>query len=41
MVSWALVLETVVKWLIPALCVALVGFVASKVIKPWKQGNQA
>ena len=41
MVTGAMVLETIVKWLIPALCVALVGFIASKLIKPWKTGNQA
>ena len=41
MVSWALVLETAIKWLIPALCVAIVGLVASRFVKPWKTGTKA
>lgn len=41
MVTWAMVLETAIKWLIPALCVAIVGLVASHIIKPYKKGNDA
>jgi hypothetical protein len=39
MISWALVLETAVKWLIPAICVAIVGLVTARLIKPFKKGN--
>ena len=41
MVSWALVLETAIKWLIPAICVAIVGLVTAHFIKPFKKGNEA
>lgn len=41
MISWALVLETAVKWLIPAICVAIVGLVTAHFIKPFKKGNAA
>lgn len=41
MISWALVLETALKWLIPAICVAIVGLVTAHFIKPFKKGNEA
>lgn len=41
MISWALVLETAIKWLIPAICVAIVGLVTARLIKPFKKGNAA
>lgn len=41
MISWALVLETAVKWLIPAICVAIVGLITARLIKPFKKGNAA
>ena len=41
MVTWAIVLETAIKWLIPALCVAIVGLVTAHFIKPFKKGTSA
>jgi len=41
MVTWAMVLETAIKWLIPALCVAIVGLVTAHVIKPFRKGTKA
>ena len=41
MVTWAMVLETAVKWLIPMICVAIVGLVTAHFIKPFKAGNEA
>ena len=41
MVTGAMVLETIVKWLIPALCVAIVGIITARIIKPFKKGNAA
>ena len=41
MISWAMVLETAVKWLIPAICVAIVGLITAHFIKPFKKGNAA
>ena len=39
MISWALIAETALKWLIPTLCVAIVGLITAKIIKPFKKGN--
>lgn len=41
MISWALVLETALKWLIPTICVAIVGLITVHFIKPFKKGNEA
>ena len=41
MVTWAMVLETAIKWLIPVLCVAIVGLVTAHFIKPFKKGTEA
>lgn len=41
MVSEALILETILKWLIPTLCVAIVGLITAKIIKPLKKQNKA
>ena len=41
MVSWEMVLETAIKWLIPAICVAIVGLITAHFIKPYKKGNSA
>ena len=40
MVTWAMVLETAIKWLIPMLCVAIVGLITAHFIKPFKKGNE-
>lgn len=40
MVTWGLVLETAIKWLIPVICVAIVGLITAHFIKPFKSGNQ-
>ena len=37
MVSWAMVLETAIKWLIPAICVAIVGLITAHFVKPLKK----
>ena len=36
-----MVLETAVKWLIPAICVAIVGLITAHFIKPLKKGTAA
>jgi acyl dehydratase len=36
-----MVLETAIKWLIPMICVAIVGLVTAHFIKPFKAGNEA
>ena len=41
MVSEALILDTILKWLIPTLCVAIVGLITAKIIKPLKKQNKA
>ena len=41
MVTWAMVLETAIKWLIPVLCVAIVGLITAHFVKPFKKGNAA
>lgn len=41
MVTWALVLETLVKWGIPVIAAALIGFIVKKVIDPNKEDRQA
>lgn len=41
MVTWAMVLETAIKWLIPMICVAIVGLVTAHFVKPFKKGNAA
>lgn len=41
MVTWTLVLETLVKWGIPVIAAALIGFIVKKVIDPNKQDRQA
>jgi len=41
MVTWAMVLETAIKWLIPVICVAIVGLITAHIIKPYKAGNAA
>lgn len=40
MISWALIAETALKWLIPTLCVAIVGLITAKIIKPLKAQNK-
>jgi len=40
MVTWAMVLETAIKWLIPALCIAIVGLITAHFVKPFKKGNE-
>ena len=39
MVTWAMVLETAIKWLIPVICVAIVGLITAHFVKPFKKGN--
>lgn len=39
MVTWAMVLETAIKWLIPVLCVAIVGLITAHFVKPFRKGN--
>lgn len=41
MVTWAMVLETAIKWLIPVICVAIVGLITAHIVKPYKVGNAA
>jgi len=41
MVTWALVLETLVKWGIPVIAAAIIGFIVKRVIDPKKQDNAA
>lgn len=41
MVTWAMVLETIIKWLIPVICVAVVGLVTAHFVKPFRKGNAA
>ena len=41
MVTWAVVLETAIKWLIPTLCVAIVGLITVHFVKPFKKGTSA
>lgn len=41
MITWAMVLETAIKWLIPVLCVAIVGLITAHFVKPFKKGNAA
>ena len=41
MVTWAMVLETAIKWLIPMICVAIVGLLTAYLVKPFKKGNSA
>ena len=39
-VTGAFVLETILKWLIPFICLACVGIITAKLIGPWKKGNE-
>lgn len=41
MITWAMVLETAIKWLIPVLCVAIVGLITAHFVKPFRKGNAA
>ena len=41
MVTWAMVLETAIKWLIPVLCVAIVGLITAHLVKPLQKGTEA
>ena len=41
MISWAFVLETLIKWGIPVLAAAIIGFIVKRVIDPKKQDNAA
>jgi len=41
MVTWALVLETLVKWGIPVIAAAIIGFIVKRVIDPKKKDNAA
>lgn len=36
-----MILETALKWAIPAICIAIVGIITAKIIKPLKKQNQA
>ena len=40
MVTWALVLETAVKWLIPVICAGLLALFIAHLVKPFKAGTQ-
>lgn len=40
MISGALILETIVKWLIPAICAGLLALFISHLVKPFKAGSQ-
>lgn len=40
MVTWALVLETIVKWLIPVVCAGLLAVFIAHLVKPFKAGTQ-
>ena len=40
MISGALILETIVKWLIPAICAGLLALFISHLVKPYKAGSQ-
>jgi len=39
MISGALILETIVKWLIPAICAGLLALFVSHLVKPFKAGS--
>lgn len=36
-----MILETALKWAIPALCVAIIGVITAKIIKPIQKQNAA
>lgn len=40
MVSSALIIETIVKWIIPFICVTIVGIITARLVNPIKKGNQ-
>lgn len=40
MITGAAILDLVLKWLIPFICVALMGFLTVRFVKPWKVGNE-
>ena len=40
MVTWAMILETIIKWLIPVVCVAIVGVITAHFVKPFRKGNE-
>lgn len=41
MITGAAILDLVLKWLIPFICVAFMGFLTVRFIKPWKVGNES
>ena len=40
MVTEALIVETIIKWLIPSICLAILGLITARLIKPWQKGNE-
>ena len=39
-ITGAFVLETILKWFIPFLCLTVVGFLTMKFVNPFKKGNE-
>lgn len=39
-ITGAFILETILKWFIPFLCLAIVGFLTMRFINPFKKGNE-
>jgi len=39
-ITSAFILETILKWFIPFLCLAIVSFLTMKFVNPFKKGNE-
>jgi len=39
-ITGAFVIETILKWAIPFMCLAIVGLITARLVNPMKKGNE-